>query len=309
MSPNTAVVVTVFNEENTVADLVRSLRTQSLLPAEAVIVDGGSSDDTWKVLQDLAHSWIKLRVYRVAGNRSVGRNYGVSKTSSPIFAFTDAGCLPERDWLEKLTQPFSDSKVNVVSGYYKGEARTPFQQALIPYVLVMPDKARKGEFYPATRSMALRRSVWKRSGGFDISLAHNEDYAFAHKLKALGYDFYFKKEAVVVWIPRQNLGQATWMFLRFAVGDIQAGIIRPQVKKLFIRYLIFAYMISLSFYWPFLRPALLVMTIVYLIWSIVKNFRYVHGIKPLFWLPVLQITADFSIIFGSVLGFLSRGFK
>src|SRR3989338_5886573 len=174
MSPNTAVVVTVFNEENTVADLVRSLRTQSLLPAEAVIVDGGSSDDTWKVLQDLAHSWIKLRVYRVAGNRSVGRNYGVSKTSSPIFAFTDAGCLPERDWLEKLTQPFSDSKVNVVSGYYKGEARTPF-----------------------------------------------------------------KKEAVVVWIPRQNLGQATWMFLRFAVGDIQAGIIRPQVKKLFIRYLIF----------------------------------------------------------------------
>src|SRR3972149_6476327 len=123
MSPNTAVVVTVFNEENTVADLVRSLRTQSLLPAEAVIVDGGSSDDTWKVLQDLAHSWIKLRVYRVAGNRSVGRNYGVSKTSSPIFAFTDAGCCGRRECLAIWRPTPPQGSVTGVCSYYKGEAR------------------------------------------------------------------------------------------------------------------------------------------------------------------------------------------
>ena len=66
----------------------------------------------------------------------------------------------------------------------------------------MEDKI-KEEFLPATRSMAFRKEVWKKIGGFDENLSHNEDYAFANKIKKLGFKIKFVQDAVVNWIPRK----------------------------------------------------------------------------------------------------------
>jgi glycosyltransferase involved in cell wall biosynthesis len=299
-----AVVVTVFNEHSTIGILIDSLRNQTLTPSEVVIVDGGSTDDTYKTLLGLASHWKTLRVYQAPGNRSIGRNLAVSKTTSPLIAFTDAGCVPQKDWLEQLIAPFSQKQVEVVSGYYQGLYKNNFQKNLIPYVLVMPDVAGRVEFYPSTRSMAIRRSVWNKSGGFDIHLDHNEDYAFAIWLKKMGISFSFAPQAIVNWLPRKNLQQAAWMFLRFAVGDAQSGIIRPKVRLIFLRYLLFTYLIILSPGYPLLMLFIAFLALIYLIWSVQKNFRYVKNISALLWLPVLQITSDLTVIFGTIMGLL-----
>jgi len=299
-----SVVVTVFNEESSILNLIKSLNTQSQKPYEIVIVDGGSTDKTFETL---TKSQIKiLKIYQKIGNRSVGRNYGVSQSHGQIIAFTDAGCQPHSDWLENLIKPFIGKSTTVVSGYYQGVTENIFQKCLIPYVLVMPDKAEKTEFYPATRSMAIRKSIFNSSGGFNESLSHNEDYAYAHKLKSMGYSFTFAKEAIVDWFPRKNLKQAAWMFTRFAIGDIQAGIVRPQLKPLAIRYLIFTYLIFLIPYFPIIIFLILLLTICYLFYAIYKNYRYVKDLHAFFLLPVIQITCDLSILFGSLVGYLSK---
>lgn len=299
-------MVTVLNEESGITQLLESLTTQSLLPLEIIVVDGGSTDETLSILKkySLKHSTVK--VFRKPGNRSVGRNFGVSRTKSPLIAFTDAGCIPDPDWLKKLSQPFSDSKIAIVSGYYRGLSQNIFQKCLVPYVLVMPDKADKSEFYPATRSMALRRDVWNKSAGFNPALSHNEDYAFADHLKKLGYSFHFAQDAVVSWLPRKNFKSASWMFTRFAIGDIQAGIYRPKVKLLAIRYLIFLFIIFLAFELPELFWLIGCLVIIYLTWSITKNYRYVKDIRAFYWLPVIQVTADISVLFGTLVGLLSK---
>lgn len=271
------------------------------------MVDGGSTDGTMILLKKYSQKRPQVKVYQSPGNRSVGRNFGVSKAAGKIIAFTDSGCIPDPDWLEKLIKPFSRPEVNVVSGYYRGLPRNNFQECLVPFVLVMPDVAGITEFLPATRSMALRISVFKNSGGFDQNLYHNEDYAFANKLKSLGYSFYFARDAVVGWEPRKNLRSAAWMFMRFAIGDIQAGIYRPKVKLLAIRYLIFLFLIFLSLEMSPLFWLTGCLIAVYLVWSINKNFRYVRNISAFYWLPVIQITADISVLFGTLIGLLSIG--
>ncbi len=296
-----SVIVTVFNEEDTLLPLIKALTNQTSSATEIIIVDGGSTDSTWKLLQKTKG----VRYFQNPGNRSVGRNFGVSKSKYPLIAFTDAGCVPDLNWLEELLKPFADSAVSVVSGYYRGESKNIFQKCLIPYVLVMPDVANKSEFYPSTRSMALRRVVWDKSGGFDPTLYHNEDYAYAHRLKSLGYSFTFAPLAVVSWIPRKTLIQAAWMFMRFAIGDIQAKIIRPQVKRLAMRYLVFVYLFFLSFELTILKPFIILLAICYLLLSIRKNYRYVKDIRAIIWLPILQITADLSVLFGSAVGLFS----
>ena len=284
-----SVVVTVLNEEATIKRLLDSLINQTLKPSEIIIVDGGSTDRTVATIKKY-----KVTLLAKTGNRSVGRNYGVSKSKGQIIAFTDAGCVPEPNWLEKLIEPFADPKVQVVSGYYKGLPQNIFQKCLVPYVLVMPDQIR-GEFYPSTRSMAMR----KRVGFFDEKLSHNEDYAFAVALKKKGVEFYFAPNAVVGWLPRKNLRQAAWMFLRFAAGDAQTGLLRTKVKLLFFRYYVFFFLIFISVYFWLLA-------IPYLIWSIFKNFKYVKDIRAIYWLPTLQITADIMVLFGTIVGLLSR---
>lgn len=287
-----AVVVTVLNEIGSIKSLVDALRNQA---KELIIVDGGSNDGTWEFIS----KQLSVTSYQVPGNRSKGRNYGVTHTKSPIIAFTDAGCMPQPNWLAEITKPFTDPKVQVVSGYYKSLPENIFQKCLIPYVLVMPDQAGESEFYPASRSMALRRSVWAISGGFNENLWHNEDYEFAHRLKKLNYSFTFAPKAVVGWQPRKNLRETAWMFLRFAIGDVQAGILRPKVKSLFLRYYVFFFLFFINHWF-----ALLV--IPYIIWAVAKNYRYVKDLRACFWLPVLQLTADTCVIFGTIMGVLSK---
>lgn len=305
MANRVSVIITVFNESATIESLVSSFRHQSLLPQEVVVVDGGSKDDTFSKLLNLSKAWKTLKVYQQPGNRSAGRNFAVSRSTGTILAFTDAGCIPEKFWLEELVRPFASSQVQVVSGFYRGKSENVFQACLVPYVLVMPDRAGKSEFFPSTRSMGLRRSTWNKTSGFNEKLEFSEDLAFAHGLKKLGFSFVFAPKAVVVWLPRKTLLQAAWMFINFSIGDIRAGIFRPKVKLLAFRYLAFMFLFFLSWQLSWLAFPLIFVAVAYLIWAVSKNYRYVKDLRAIFWLPVLQVTADVSILFGTLVGYLS----
>ncbi len=299
-----SVILTVLNEVGLVGQTVDALLHQTKKPDEIIVVDGGSTDGTWEFLAKQKN----IRVFKYPSNRSLGRNYAISKARYPLIAITDIGCIPESDWLEELTKPFVAKDTQVVSGFYKGLYKTIFEKSLIPYVLVMPDKAGATEFFPATRSMAITKSLFEKVGGFDPDLNYSEDYSLAHRLKSMGISFVFAKKAVVSWVPRSTLKEAFWMFLFFAIGDIKAGIIRPKVRILFIRYFVFFFIFSLllELNTLYIIHYTLYAFVIYCLWAVAKNYRYVRDLRAFFWLPVLQLTADISVLFGSLIGMLSK---
>lgn len=312
-------VTTVLNEEKTIKGLLGSLFKQSLIPSEIVIVDGGSSDKTLDSIKYylsrikdrffLKNTRIKILVKK--GNRAIGRNEAVRNTTGDIIACSDAGCTLERNWIEEIVEPFDEKNVNVVAGYYKGLANSIFQKCLIPYVLVMPDKLNAKNFLPASRSMAFRKSIWKKVGGFPEEFSHNEDFVFAQKLKKARTKIIFNKDAIVYWVPRKNIKEAFIMFFRFALGDVEAGIFRQRVVLLYTRYLAgiclllvsFVTRLSLIFYFVIFGFLL------YVLWSIWKNYRYVSSSNALFFLPILQFNSDFAVLLGTTFGFLTRILK
>ena len=240
-------IATFYNEEKTIKVFLKSLFTQSELPDEIILVDGASTDSTVQIIENefkvfkKQNKKVVLSLLIKKGNRSIGRNEAIKHSTSQIILSSDAGCILDRNWVKNILKPFSDKHVDVVAGFYKGIARSIFQKCLIPYVLVMPDKVNEDNFLPATRTMAFKKSIWRKACGFDEKYSHNEDYVFAHKLKEIKAKIKFERRAIVNWMPRSNFKQAFTMFFRFAYGDAEASIVRPKVVILFARYLFVVY--------------------------------------------------------------------
>lgn len=311
MEMKIAFVTTVYNEEENIELLLESLRKQSKKPDEIIIVDGGSKDKTVYI----ARNWIKnlksenlkkgFRLIIKEGNRSKGRNEGVRKSKSDVIISSDSGCVLDKNFIRNISQPFNNPKIDVVAGFYKGLTDSIFQRALIPYILVMPDRVNKKNFLPAARSMAFRKTIWKRVGGFPTEYSQNEDFVFAKRLREVGSNMVFRKNAIVYYIPRKNILESFIMFFKFAYGDAQSGILRPKVFLILLRYILVVWLLIYSYFFrlAFITKAILYILLLYIVWSIWKNYRYVKSKKAIVILPTLQIVSDIAIILGTISGF------
>jgi glycosyltransferase involved in cell wall biosynthesis len=307
-SPPVSVIITVLNEQDTILDLLKALANQTYPAKEIIIVDGGSQDKTFDLLKKFSQSHpslnLKLKI-KPGYNISQGRNWGIKQAKNELIAITDAGCVPQKDWLEELVYTYLETNKPVVAGYYYGLAQTPFEQAVVPYVLVMPDQIQPHLFLPASRSMLMEKKVWKKVGGFPERLQVSEDFSLAHKLKKLSIPIAFSQEAKVGWKPRKSLQQFIKMIFNFAQGDILAGIIRRRVVLLFARYLIGFGLVLFLFtsinFWVGLG-IILALILTYLGWAIFKNIRYTKN--GWYWLPILQISSDLAVMMGTVSGLL-----
>lgn len=301
-------IATVYNEEDNIQALLQSLYSQTLTPAEIIITDGGSIDNTITALSSLPVPANKpsVTLLRKKGNRSVGRNAAIDQATGEIIVISDAGCILDKNWIKNITQPFKDTSIDVVAGYYKGLAKNAFQKCLIPYVLVMPDKVNAKTFLPATRSMALRKDIWRDIGMFAQEYSHNEDYVFAQQLKKKRKKIVFAKDAVVYWKPPEKVSEAFTMFYRFAYGDVEAGILRPKVVIIFLRYSLGVLLLIGGFRDQRFWVVGGIGAVIYVTWSIIKNYRYVQDFRALFFLPLFQFVSDIAVLRGTANGIIRR---
>ncbi|HOQ30714.1 MAG TPA: glycosyltransferase, partial [Armatimonadota bacterium] len=221
-----SVVATVWNEAGSLQEFLRALLAQTLPADEIVISDGGSTDGTRELLQEVAHE--EPRVHPILlprSNRSVGRNAAIEAARNEIIAVTDAGSRADPDWLERITAPLrADPTVCMVGGYYRALARSPLQEAIAAATVVPPERVDPETFLPSSRSLAFRKEAWARVGGYPEWSDHNEDTIFALALRRAGCRMVFVPDAVVSWEPSPDLRRLFKQFYRYARGDAQAGL-------------------------------------------------------------------------------------
>ncbi len=95
-APRISVVIAAYNAAATLGETLRSLQAQTLRPLEIVVVDDGSTDDTWAVLEAQGP---RIRAVRQA-NAGIGaaRNRGMREARGDFLALLDADdvCDPAR---------------------------------------------------------------------------------------------------------------------------------------------------------------------------------------------------------------------
>lgn len=309
---NISICITVFNERKTIAPLIESLLKQSLKAHEIVIVDGGSKDDTVKIIKDFQKKNKYIKLIQKKCTRAEGRNIGIKSAKNQIIAITDAGCTLHRDWLKNITKPFKNKSVDVSAGFYKMVGKAPIQKAMSIFLGVTP-KNFKNNFLPSTRSMAFTKKAWKVVGGFPEGRENSaEDTDFNYKAVKFGLKYARVKTAIAEWGMPAKLSDFQFKIYTYALWDARYGIwwhpakglASHNIKASFIvfRYFAALLILILAFKNIYLFPIFGFLILLYVFWSYRKVYKEFGENKVAIYGPVLQIASDLAVSVGLLQG-------
>jgi glycosyltransferase involved in cell wall biosynthesis len=139
VTPLISIVVPVFNEARTVADVIQRLITIDLpAPREILVVNDGSTDGTREVLDALA-ARPELRIIHADRNGGKGSaiRIGFGRASGTIVAIQDADLELDPAQLAQLVQPILDGRTRVVYGsrFLAGRPAAPWLSVFANQVL------------------------------------------------------------------------------------------------------------------------------------------------------------------------------
>ncbi len=115
--PCLAVVIPVFNEASTIADVIKAVASQPLV-REIIIVDDASRDGTWQVLRRVAAETPAARIFQHAANQGKGAalRTGFAQVTAPLAVVQDADLEYDPADYSALCKPILAGKADVVMG-------------------------------------------------------------------------------------------------------------------------------------------------------------------------------------------------
>jgi glycosyltransferase involved in cell wall biosynthesis len=228
-----SLVSTVRDAGPAVREFLDSVAAQTLLPDEIVVVDGGSTDGTLDALR----SWPGLTLIEQPGaNIATGRNIAIRAAKHDVIAVSDADCLLDPAWLERLVESIEQG-ADVAMGLTRAIATGRFEACAAAVAVPEPSEIREHRFMPSSRSIAFRREVYEEAGGYPEWLDVGEDMYLDHRWRERGVRMNLVREAVAYWRIRPTLA-ATWrQYFRYAWGD---GIAAMHPERHSLRFGVFA---------------------------------------------------------------------
>jgi len=122
-----SVIVPVYNERNTVPEIIRRVRAVELpdgIEREVIVVDDGSADGTRDVLRQLGDSTVRVVLHECNRGKGAALRTGFGLATGDYVLVQDADLeYDPNDW-PKLIKPVAEGKARVVYGSrFTGERR------------------------------------------------------------------------------------------------------------------------------------------------------------------------------------------
>ena len=194
MAPAVSVVMCIKNVENSIGACIKSILEQTFENFEIVIIDDLSTDNTKKIIETFNDGRIKYFHNPEWLGISKSRNKGVKYATGDFIFFTDGDCMVSRNWVDEGIRFFKIPDYLGVEGkiYYVSK---DFEPTFSDCVL---ENRNGGNFM--TGSMAYRKIIIEKVGGFDEKLNYLEDRDIA--LRVMKHGKIIFNPNMVVYHPR-----------------------------------------------------------------------------------------------------------
>jgi len=106
-----SIIIPTYNERQNLEACLESLGLQTYGDFEVIVVDDGSTDNTWKLLSEIRNSKFEIRKFHAEhGGAGAARNLGASKAKGKILVFVDADMTFDKNFIKDLVKPIVEGK-------------------------------------------------------------------------------------------------------------------------------------------------------------------------------------------------------
>ena len=226
-----SIVLPAYNEEETVECCLKSLVDQSYGQKEILVVNDGSTDNTWKIVDKIARETPLVRqiVIKHSG-RSHARNEGLNLSKGELIFFAEADAIYHPDYLAKAVENFGDPMVGGI--LMEGEVwggKSFISRCMQAEVRLRNADLRAGRSSPKS-AWIYRRDLLARLGGFDESLEAGEDSDLGYRLREAGYSIKWVERVSWWFKDPETLGELLARSFWFGKEEV-TGLYRKYPRK------------------------------------------------------------------------------
>lgn len=217
-----SIIIPVFNDLEGIARTLEGVSRQSWPQnyIEVIVVDNGS-DQPVALESEYAFS---VQVIRCETPGSyAARNAGIAAAKGDVFAFTDADCVADPDWLEfGLERVTSKGTAFIVGGEVLFTEPVPRNGISLYQSAVGFQQAQNihGHRFSATANLFCAAETFRLIGPFDERLLSGGDREWSWRAQSKGIDLVFEPRSVVRTAPRTSWASAIRQARRVAAGRL-----------------------------------------------------------------------------------------
>ncbi len=261
--PMVSILVPCYNEEKVIKASLESLINQKYPNYEILVIDDGSSDDTYLIAKNLEFNdgKVKLKAYtKPNSGKADALNFGIEKAKGELFLAVDADSKISPDSLELMVGYFEDQKIAAVAGsvYVTNGDNIWTKLQALEYIQGL-NLVRNGQAFfklvniiPGPIGM-FRKSAVKAIGKYTDD-TYAEDCDLTLRLIEAGYKIDYEIDAVSYTEAPESLLDLLKQRYRWTRGILQS--ILKHKRKLFALYSNFSlsmvlwYMLFEAIFWP-----------------------------------------------------------
>ena len=215
-----SIIIPVFNDQDRLTKCLNFIEQQTL-PLdliEVVVVDNGSLPPV--VINESYRFKFNLIRCEKPGSYAA-RNAGAKIATGDIFAFTDADCWPDKDWVKSgiLSLEHHGSKTFVGGEVKIIKPPSPSAVALYQHAVGFEQKSNiKERKFTGTLNLFCTKELFSVVGEFEERLLSGGDREWSWRALKRGFFLVYESKAIIYTDPRTTLRGAVRQARRVAAG-------------------------------------------------------------------------------------------
>lgn len=224
-----SIIIPTFNEEKYLPKLLRSIQSQTVKPAEIIVVDAYSVDNTRKIAKEFRCKVID------GGVPAKARNLGAKIASQPIILFLDADVTLPKSFLEKTIKEMTDRRLDMASCYIAPISHLKIDSwlhTIANYYIKMTS-----QFHPHVPGFCIfvKKSLHNKIKGFDETLILAEDHDYVRRGQKVGEFAYLESYKIPVSVRRLAEEGRVNVALKYVAVELHL-LFLGKVRRSFITY-------------------------------------------------------------------------
>jgi glycosyltransferase EpsE len=204
-TPLVSILISTYNDEISVVNAVRSVQNQTYKNLEIIVLDDGSTDDTYKLVKSITDNDSRVKLLKNEENIGLTKslNILIKESTGEIIARQDADdiSLPQRirtqiNFIQKYKLDFCSSRAVTM----KSNRKIPSLSFYLPKKFIIK---LKNPFIHGT--LMIKKDVLLKVGNYDENYYYSQDYKLMIKLINEGFKFKVLKKPLYVLNTENNI--------------------------------------------------------------------------------------------------------